>query len=89
MKRKRHTKTRTTRLLTMDELRARPCEVDGRPALFHRWIEADDVLRVCGSFRDYEIPVAHYTFALVEYDDGTIAKVLPEMIRFTEMEGQA
>jgi hypothetical protein len=28
----------------MDDLKARPCEVDGRPALFHRWIEEDRAL---------------------------------------------
>ncbi|MBR5845495.1 MAG: hypothetical protein IKY65_04470 [Rikenellaceae bacterium] len=28
----------------MHELQNRPCEVDGRPALFHRWLEEDRVL---------------------------------------------
>lgn len=37
-------KHKKTRLLTMDELQARPCEVDGVPALFHRWIEEDRAL---------------------------------------------
>lgn len=55
-----------TRLLPMDELRARPCEVDGRPALFHRWVE------------EYALE------ALVEYQDGTVALVKPELIRFTD-----
>ena len=29
------------RLLPMDVLQARPCEVDGLSALFHRWVEED------------------------------------------------
>ena len=29
------------RLLPMADLQNHPCEVDGRPALFHRWIEED------------------------------------------------
>lgn len=109
MKRKRHAKTRTTQLLTMDELHARPCEVDGRPALFHRWIEEDDVLlrvplrlsvpqleKVIGAYRtsrivpdNCEITVAHHTFALVEYRDGTIDKVAPEHVRFIRKESRA
>ena len=62
-------KHKKARLLTMDELRARPCEVDGRPALFHRWVE--EVIK-----DDYVLT------ALVEYRDGTIAKVEPERIQF-------
>jgi hypothetical protein len=41
---------RSTRLLQMDELQARPCEVDGVPALFHRWIEEESVLVKVGIF---------------------------------------
>lgn len=93
----------------MDELRARPCEVDGRPALFHRWIEEDQaILSANALYRAYDadrmiqkfredlfapdgcsVEVVRQTFALVEYRDGTIAKVKPELIRFTGKEGQA
>lgn len=103
MNRRKHKKAR---LLTMDELHARPCEVDGRPALFHRWIEEDRELLKFDYFADpYEraailrhfhadgiIPTGCYTeairntFALVEYQDGTIAKVKPELIRFVGRE---
>lgn len=41
MKNRKHTKAR---LLTMDEFHTRPCEVDGEPALFHRWIDEDVAL---------------------------------------------
>lgn len=37
-------KHKKARLLTMDDLRARPCEVDGVPALFHRWIDVDSAI---------------------------------------------
>lgn len=95
------------RLLTMDELQSRPCEVDGVPALFHRWIEDDRVLLhintyctpgeanvIFRGFRsDGVVPnscsteVIRETFALVEYRDGTIGKVKPELIRFLDKEG--
>lgn len=63
------------RLLTVDEIHARPCEVDGRPALFHRWVE--------------EYTTEGYVLrALVEYRGGMIDKVEPERIRFTGKEGR-
>lgn len=99
-------KTRTTQLLTMDELRARPCEVDGVPALFHRWVEEDRALlkfdTLCRGLEMEEMyrmfrsegivapqcstEVIRETVALVEYRDGTIDKVRPELIRFTGKE---
>lgn len=73
-------KEKKARLLTMDELQNRPCEVNGTPALFHRWVEeARPVVRPA-AFRFVE--VIHETFALVEYQDGTIGKVKPEAVRF-------
>lgn len=107
MRKHRKHRSRTTQLLTMDELLARPCEVDGRPALFHRWVEADRaILRVDTLCRRAEMmemghlfhtagivapqcstEVIRETFALVEYRDGTIARVRPETIRFVGKEG--
>jgi hypothetical protein len=101
-------KTSPTRLLTMDALQARPCEVDGRPALFHRWIEEDRALlkinTLCRLAEELELvrrfhsegvvepqcstEVIRETYALVEYRDGTIDKVKPELIRFIGKEGQ-
>jgi hypothetical protein len=106
---RKRTKTRTTQLLTMDELHARPCEVDGRPALFHRWVEEDRFIvqptkgspigtagEIASSLRaGGRVPrscdffeVVRETVALVEYGDGTIDKVKPELIRFIREEGQ-
>ena len=96
---KRRTKTR---LLPMDALQSRPCEVDGRPALFHRWVEEDKALlrincyttpeeqqKLVYKFRQGGLidpgcstEVLRETFALVEYRDGTVAKVKPELVRF-------
>lgn len=96
------------RLLTMDELRARPCEVDGKPALFHRWVEEDNALLGIDAFFPLDqqmeirrrftsggtipngchVDIVRNTFALVEYGDGTIAKVKPELVRFVGEEGK-
>ena len=99
-------KHKKARLLTMDELLARPCEVDGVPALFHRWAEDDetmlklDVLRRrddAGRLYDqykqhgiigpeFSVQVIRKTYALVEYRDGTVHMVAPELIRFVVKE---
>lgn len=100
---------RPVRLLPMDELQARPCEVDGRPALFHRWVEEDRALLKFDGFvprpgQQYihhrfleecvvppvcHVDVLRETFALVEYRDGTIAKVDPLLLRFVDREVQS
>lgn len=105
---KKHKKARTTQLLTMDELHARPCAVDGVPALFHRWIEEDTALLKINTFcrpeemayinrqfyedgiirPDCSAEVMHNTYALVEYPDGSVDKVKPELITFTDKESK-
>ena len=87
-----------------EERQFRPCEVDGRPAIFHRWVEEDKALLEIGLFvtseevqeiKDFfekygvvsnstQIKIASHTFALVEYDDGTVGKVEPEKVKFTD-----
>ena len=101
-------KNKKARLLSMDELHTRPCEVDGKPALFHRWAEEDKALlrincfvrederdllarRFCGDgiiSPGCDTEVIRNTLALVEYPDGTIAKVKPELIRFVGEEAK-
>lgn len=82
----------------------RPCEVDGTPAFFHRWVDEDRVLLHTCSFApdqhhrarldefkrdglvspDCRTEAVRHTFALVEYQDGTVCKVEPEMVKFTD-----
>lgn len=97
---------RTLQLLPMDELQYRPCEVDGVPAVFHRWVEEDRALlnvnvHVSAPTRaklvrmyksEHIIPdgcnieVLRETFALVEFLDGSVAKIKPELVRFVNEE---
>ena len=81
---------------------SRPCEVDGVPALFLRWIDADRVLIQIDALGEGEYmhryrsecvlspgchgEVIRETFALVEYPDGTVGKVKPEALRFLDKE---
>ncbi len=82
----------------------RVCEVNGKPARFHRWVEEDKAMlkincfartdeqdRLVRRFREAavipagtSVETARQTFALVEYEDGTVAKVEPEKVKFTD-----
>ena len=82
----------------------RPCEVDGKPCLFHRFVNEDRALLHINAFctpseqqrlyqgfkEDGLVPkccsteVLRTTFALVEYPDGSLGKVDPVKVCFTD-----
>ena len=62
----------------------RLCLADGKPATFHRWVEDNHSLLQLDSAT---IETRGATFALVEYPDGSVGKVKPELIQFMDREG--
>lgn len=84
----------------------RPCTADDKPAVFHRWVDADSSLLrintfvhpeegaiISRHFRDTgivpygcSVEVVRAAFALVEYPDGSVEKVKPELIQFLDRE---
>ena len=62
----------------------RPCLANDRKAFFHRWTECSNVVppspMVGGT------PSSYSTFAIVEYEDGTISRCYPEEIKFLDRE---
>ena len=82
----------------------RLCLVDGKPAVFHRWVDEDKGLLKINTFvRTAEAETLNRTFheygiipdccsmeklrttlALVEYPDGSVGKVKPELIQFLD-----
>ena len=64
----------------------RPCWVDGRRALFHRWTDSARPVKPYGMEDDdtadrFQVWNVH---GLVEYEDGTMARVWPNMIQFAD-----
>lgn len=57
----------------------RPCYVNGKKALFHRWEEIADVVFLAG---DNPTGQVKYTVAIVEFEDGTVAGVHTDKVRF-------
>jgi len=60
----------------------RPCLVDDKRALWHKWTERREIIPPAllkGGHGGGEVAS---TFALVEYEDGTMAEVYPTRVRF-------
>lgn len=60
----------------------RPCFVKGKPALFHRWADyaqiRDAYLQGTTSGQLAQ------TFAIVEYEDGSISECYPNQVKFCD-----
>ena len=70
------------------EMPTRPCWVDGRRAIFHRWTDSARPVKPRGMEEDeaadrYQL---HSVHALVEYEDGTVERVWPNAVRFADSE---
>lgn len=62
----------------------RPCLVDGKKALFHRWYEYSNVIEpslLIGGGSGGEIKIL---FGIIEDESGQVRKVDPTSIRFTD-----
>lgn len=69
------------------EIEYRPCYVNGRKAIFHRWVNtANPALPRGVSANDDKARFFQHrsTTALVEYADGTLDRVWPQDIRFAD-----
>ena len=62
----------------------RPCWVDGRRAMFHRWTDSARPVKPWGTEDDETVDrfQVHNVHGLVEYEDGTVARVWPNTIQF-------
>lgn len=64
----------------------RPCWARGRRALFHRWVNSAHPVLPRGEEPGEN--ARYYQFrnvtALVEYEDGTVARIFPDNIQFVD-----
>lgn len=74
--------------VTITTTEYRPCLVDGKRALFHRWADDARPLTARGILVTTETP-RHQGWSvqgIVEYENGTVARVWPSSIRFLDTE---
>ena len=62
----------------------RPCEADGKKALFHRWTDVCTVVEPSPMVGGAPGGQVQRTFGLVEYADGTVEQILPHIIVFCD-----
>ena len=60
----------------------RPCHVNGKKALFHRWGERAQVIGPSLLRGGHPGGQLHDIFAVVEYEDGKVQEVTPESVCF-------
>lgn len=70
--------------ITVSNAEYRPCIVDGKRALFHRWTERANIVPPSPMIGGHNGGVIKDTAGIVEYEDGTIAEVYAFNIRFVD-----
>ena len=73
--------------LQAQEIEYRPCYANGRKALFHRWVNTANPTTPKGvDPSDEKVKFFQHrsTTGLVEFEDGTLARVWPQDIRFAD-----
>jgi hypothetical protein len=74
--------------ITITTAEYRPCWVNGRKALFHRWVDTARPAKPREETKDAG-PADHFQLysvqGLVEYEDGTVARVWPQDIQFADI----
>lgn len=70
--------------ITIETGEYRPCLVDGKKALFHRWEDKSKIVEPSVMVGGHGGGVLKYTVAIVEYENGSVAEVFPNYIKFVD-----
>ncbi len=70
--------------ITIKTSEYRPCIVDGKKALFHRWVERSEIISPSLMIGGHGGGCAKWTVAIVEFEDGKTDECLPRQICFVD-----
>lgn len=70
--------------ITLQTAEYRACYVNGEKALFHRWTENRQIIEPSAHKGGHSGGVISFTRAIVEFESGNIAEVLPRDICFAD-----
>ncbi len=62
----------------------RPCYVDGKKALFHKWVDKSEIVSPSVLKGGHAGGVICDTFGLVEFENGVVGEVYPHKIKFAD-----
>lgn len=69
----------------MSTCEMRPCWVNGRRAIFHRWTDSARPVKPAGKDQDTDERLQKWSVhGIVEYEDGTVEREWPSAIRFAD-----
>lgn len=71
-------------LVSFSNSEYRPCIVNGKKAVFHRWHEFCNVIEASIMVGGAPAGQIKYTLGTVEFEDGTIEEVAPHQIKFED-----
>lgn len=71
-------------LVSFSNSEYRPCIVNGRKAVFHRWHEFCNVVEASPLIGGAPAGQIKYTLGTVEFEDGTVEEVAPHRIKFND-----
>ena len=71
-------------IITLTTSEQRPCTVDGKKAVFHRWHEICNVVEAGIAIGSHPAGQIKYTLGTVEFEDGTVQEVAPHKIKFKD-----
>lgn len=66
------------------EMEKRPCTVNGKNALFHRWSERAEIVEPAFARGGHSGGAMKWTVAIIEYEDGQVSEALPSSIKFLD-----
>lgn len=75
-------KVPATRIISSADYR--PCVIDGKNALFHRWEEVSEIVYPSLMKGGHAGGEMKGTLAIVEMEDGCVRRVVPNAVRFTD-----
>lgn len=66
------------------DMNLRPCKVNDKKALFHRWNEVRQVVPPSNLIGGHNGGLISQTFGIVEFEDGTVKECYPNEIKFLD-----
>lgn len=66
------------------EVELRPCIVDDRKALFHKWIDKSTIVEPSPMMGGHNGGVLKFTVGIIELEDGTVEERYPYKIKFLD-----
>lgn len=70
--------------ITMTSSEYRPCYVEGKKALFHKWEDRSEIVSPSIMKGGHAGGVIRGTIAIVEFENGVVGEVYPHKIKFAD-----